>query len=189
MVVAALLAVLAEETFTHQRAIVGEIVDSLEVVLFAFLKAVGIDETVRAGVVGRIDVDELDLAEVRLLQDLEHFQVLAFDEHVLRLIEVHRLVALGPERGGGRCLQHFVGVALAGPGQGIAFAAFDDSGFTQHPFEGSQVELAFRKCLGDERGQLRAALVGKFGGCGQVGIVLRVAHVLSYVFSAICAAI
>lgn len=72
VIVAVLLAVLAKETFAHQGAVVGQIVDALEVVLLAFLKTVGIDETVRAGVVGRVDVDQLDLAEVRLLQDLEY---------------------------------------------------------------------------------------------------------------------
>ena len=72
---------------------------------------------------------------------------------------------------------------------GVIFVSCDDNALAQRPFEGGQVELAFGKCLGDERGQLRAALVGRIGGCGQVGIVLRVAHVLSCVFSAICAAI
>lgn len=53
--------------------------------VFFFLRAheiVGIDEVV-AGVVRRVDIDHLDLAEIALLQELEDFQIIALDVEVL----------------------------------------------------------------------------------------------------------
>ena len=52
--------------------------------VFFFLRAheiVGIDEVV-AGVVRRVDIDHLDLAEIALLQELEDFQIIALDVEV-----------------------------------------------------------------------------------------------------------
>ena len=40
-------------------------------------------------VVGRVDVDHLDLAVVVLLQDLEYFKVIAFNHHVLSVVPVN----------------------------------------------------------------------------------------------------
>ena len=55
-----------------------------------------IDEIV-ASVVGRIDVDELDLAQIRLLEKLEGVEVVPFDEEVLGRVEVDGLLADGTE--------------------------------------------------------------------------------------------
>jgi hypothetical protein len=56
-------------------------------------KVVRVDEIV-TGVVGRVDVDHFDLAEVGLLEELEHLQVVAFDDQVLGGVEVDALVAV-----------------------------------------------------------------------------------------------
>jgi len=41
-----------------------------------------------------VDIDQLDLAEVSLLQHLEYFQIFALDKDVLRFIEVDRQFTL-----------------------------------------------------------------------------------------------
>ena len=54
----------------------------LEVCTQTLLEIVRVDE-VFAGVVRWIDVDHLDLAVVMLLQNLQHFQIVAFNKDVL----------------------------------------------------------------------------------------------------------
>jgi hypothetical protein len=61
------------------------------------VKFIGVHK-VLAGVVRRVDVDHLHLAEVALLEDLERFEVVAFDEEVLRGVKIDTLL---PSRGGG----------------------------------------------------------------------------------------
>ena len=46
--------------------------------LHVHLKAVVVDE-VMTSIVGRVDIDHLHLAQIRLLQELEHFQIVALD--------------------------------------------------------------------------------------------------------------
>ena len=61
--------------------------DALEVLVVRLGEVVVVDEVI-AGVVRRVDVDQLDLAEVRLLEQLERVEVVALDEEVLRGVEV-----------------------------------------------------------------------------------------------------
>lgn len=56
-----------------------------------FSEFVGVDELV-TGVVRRIDKNHLHLAEVGFLQELQHFEIVAFDEQVFRFIEIHGFV-------------------------------------------------------------------------------------------------
>ena len=63
----------------------------LEQVLAVDLGEVVVVNEVVAGVVRRVDVDQLDLAEVRLLEQLERVEVVALDEEVLRGVEVDGL--------------------------------------------------------------------------------------------------
>ena len=62
--------------------------------LCAFGEIVFIDE-VFAGVIGRVDVDHLDLPEVGLLEEFECVQVVALDEEVLGGVEIHALLPAG----------------------------------------------------------------------------------------------
>ena len=55
---------------------------------------VRVDEVV-AGVVGRVDVDHLDLAQIRLLQQLQYFQIVALDDEIFRGIEVDTSAGAG----------------------------------------------------------------------------------------------
>ena len=68
-----------------------------------------------AGVVGRVDVDHLHLAQVRFLQELQHLQVVTFDVEVLRGVPVLALLRAGA--------------------QGLAdgFVGFYDGGFLAYP--------------------------------------------------------
>ena len=97
-----------------------------EVVGAGLGEVVVVDEVV-AGVVRRVDVDELDLAEVRLLEQLQRVEVVALDEEVLRRVEVDRLLAHRAERLGDRRVGGERGGALAGPVELVALLRpFDD---------------------------------------------------------------
>ena len=68
--------------------------------VFFFLRAheiVGIDEVV-AGVVRRVDIDHLDLAEIAFLQELEDFQIIALDVEVFGSVPVLALRHAGAQR-------------------------------------------------------------------------------------------
>ena len=56
-------------------------------------EVVVIDE-VMPGVVGRVDVDELDLARIGLAHELECLKVITLDVEVLGFVPVHALAAL-----------------------------------------------------------------------------------------------
>ena len=83
---------------------------------------VGVDKIV-AGVVRWVNVDHLHSAKVGLVEELEDFQVVALDEEVLGGVKVHGFLAAGDEGGASRGLEQADGVALAGPGEGVAFGA------------------------------------------------------------------
>ena len=78
-----------------------------------------VDEVV-AGVVGRVDVDELDLAGVGGAQELEGLEVVALDVEVPRGVEVLGAFADGAEGGGGGGVGGITRGALAGPLQAVA---------------------------------------------------------------------
>ena len=68
--------------------------------VFFFLRAheiIGVDKVV-AGVVRRINVDHLDLAEIALLQELEDFQIIALDVEVFGGVPVLALRHAGAQR-------------------------------------------------------------------------------------------
>ena len=72
-------------------------------------------------VVGRIDVDHLDLAEVGLLQQLQHLEVVALDVEVLRRVEVHALLAAGTQRLVERGVGEQDGLPLVRPRELVSF--------------------------------------------------------------------
>ena len=63
----------------------------LQVRLQALGVVVRIDEVVPR-VIGRVNVDHLDLSQIRLLEQLEHLEVVAFDDQVLSRIKVDALL-------------------------------------------------------------------------------------------------
>ena len=93
----------------------------MQVGLQTLSEVVGIDELV-ARIVGRVDVNHLHLAEVRLLQELEYLKVVPLDEEILGLVEVDRLLAAGLERAHARLLNHFQQIRLSRPRKPEALA-------------------------------------------------------------------
>ena len=85
-------------------------------------EVVVVDEVV-ARVVGRVDVDELDLARVRLAHDLQRLEVVALDVEVLGGVPVDRLLRTGPH---GLCRGRAgleASLGLAWPRELVALAA------------------------------------------------------------------
>ena len=80
-----------------------------------------------ARVVGRVNVDHLHLPQVVLTQQFQHFEVVALNVEVLRVVEIDAFLAAGAQRVGGRRVGKADGVALVGPGELVAFlGAFHD---------------------------------------------------------------
>ena len=84
------LVVLAKETLAHQLTVIVQFINALEIVSLAFLETVGVNEGIGASVIRRVDINQLDLAEIGFLQRFQHFKVFAFDEHMLGGVEVDR---------------------------------------------------------------------------------------------------
>ncbi len=72
-----------------------------------------------AGVVGRVDVYHLYPLVIGFLEQLEDFEVVAFDEEVLCCVPVDRLIRAGPQRADGRCLRRKACPVLAAPCEAV----------------------------------------------------------------------
>ena len=94
----------------------------LFVLVLIHLEMVVVDKVV-AGVVGRVDVDHLYLAQVAFLQQLQHLQVVALDVQVLGGIPVFAFFRAGAQRlAGGLVGLHHRGL-LAHPGKLVCLVA------------------------------------------------------------------
>ena len=104
----------------HKAATLFVEVTALGVVLLVRLGKVVVVDEVMSRVVGWIDIDELHLASVGLLEELERIQVVALDVEVPRRVPVHGLLGLRPhglpDGLSGFCLRG----GLAGPGELVA---------------------------------------------------------------------
>jgi hypothetical protein len=96
------------------------------VLRFQRCKIVSINE-IFPGVVGRVDVDHLHLAQIALLQELQGIEVVPFDEQVLGGVEVDAFIPARTQGLGdwGVCSEQRL--ALARPIEPVAFLrAFND---------------------------------------------------------------
>ena len=84
-------------------------------------EVVFVDEVVPRVVRG-IDVDHLDLAQIRLLEELQDFEVVPFDDQVAGLVLVDALASLRAERTEGGALRRFDCLGFAGPGEAVPLA-------------------------------------------------------------------
>ena len=66
---AGIFAVLSPEAVFYQVALYIFIADSLQIFFFVFFEAIGIDESIIAGIVRRVDIDHLDFTVIGFLQD------------------------------------------------------------------------------------------------------------------------
>ena len=80
----------------HAVSVFIELSAARKVFLRALSKIVLIHEVV-ARVVGRVYVDHLDLAEIGLLQELQHFQIIALDIEIFGVVEVHAFLTAGAQ--------------------------------------------------------------------------------------------
>ena len=119
-----------------------------EVGIQALGVVIRVDELI-AGIVGWVDVDHLHLAQVAFLQKLERFEIVALDDEVFSGVEVHRLLAAGPERRAARSLDRAEALRLARPVHAIAFLAGIHH-LAQRGFQPVKVHLA---ALGDRFGE------------------------------------
>ena len=94
----------------------------LSVVLDSVTEFILVHE-VMSGVVGRVDVNQLHLAVIRVLQQLEYLQVVALDVKVLGLVPVHALLGTRSQCRRARSLALADGVRFAWPSEGIPLRA------------------------------------------------------------------
>ena len=91
---------------------------NLQIVSYIVLKIIRINK-ILARVVRRIDIDQLDFARIAFLQQLEHFQVVAFDHQVLRGFPIDAFLRARAQGAGARGQRHLPRLPLAMPVQAI----------------------------------------------------------------------
>lgn len=105
-----------------------------------------------AGVVRRVDIDHLNLAIIRLVQNLQRRQIVALDKHIARRIPIDRIRPVGVERLDGLLLDSGEDVALTLPAEPVALTQINR--LAQGRLELLPVDLAFGDHLGEELYQL-----------------------------------
>ena len=114
------------------------------------LEVVVVDEII-AGVVRRIDIDHLDLAVIRLVQDLQRRQVVALDKHIARRIPIDGIRPVGMECLDSLLLDGSEDVALALPAKPVALTQINR--LTQSRLELLPVDFTFGDYLGEKLSQ------------------------------------
>jgi hypothetical protein len=137
--VSAVLAVLAEQAFFHQKAFFVLIADAFQVIFFFLAESIGVNKAVAACVVRRVNNDALHLAVICLLKRLQHFQTFAFNKEVFRGVKVDGFFRSGFQSSSSGLLQDSKGITLACPIQYISLIGKIDilakSGFQLFPIQ------------------------------------------------------
>ena len=113
----------------------------------AFGKFVRVNELL-PGVVGRVDIDHFDFAEIRLLQQFQDFEIFAFDKDVAGRFEIHRLGPVRVQSRAARLLDDFHAVRLARPDEPEALAARLDP-IAERPPQRFEVNVSVGQALGE----------------------------------------
>lgn len=103
---------------------------NLQIIFNVVLKIIGIHK-IFAGVVRRVDVNQLHLVGIAFLQQLEHLQVVALNHQVLRGIPIHALIRARAQRAGAGRQSQLARAALAVPVEAIFFVRIG-GGFVAH---------------------------------------------------------
>ena len=119
-----------------------------------------------ARVVRRIDVDHLDTAEIRRLQQFQDFQIVAFDVQILRGLEIDAFFRARTECCRGALLGKGKTLALALPGEFVLLKILEDV-FASEREQLVDIQLALNKALRENRSQLFA--FGLFDILGEAG--------------------
>jgi hypothetical protein len=126
------------------------------VVIFDVVAEVIFINEVIAGVVGWVDVDKFDLARVGLLEELENFEVVAFDHQVLGGVPVNAVLRAGAERAVGRAEGDLAGLALAEPVEAVLLLGVGHRLVADELLEDIEVDAGAAGAFGD---QLREELL------------------------------
>ena len=130
----------------------------LLVITNTLAEVVGIDEII-PGVVRRVDINQLDLAGIALLQQLEHFQVVAFDHQVLGAVPVDTFLRAWPQRAGAGGQGQLPCPALAVPVQAVLLVGIGHRGITDQRLEHIDVDGGTLRTFGDQLGKQRLELL------------------------------
>ena len=106
-------------------------------------------------VVRRVNINELHPPKVGFVEQLQDFEVFAFDEKILRRVEVDRLAFGRNERAPSRLLQFKDRLPLARPGERVAFGPLVH-GTAERGAELVEIHFSFGESFGHrlaERGQ------------------------------------
>jgi hypothetical protein len=79
------------------------LVGTLEITGGIFAKIVVVDEFL-AGILRRVDVNHLHLAQISFLQQFQRIQVIAFDKQVLRAVKIYAFLTTGTQGFRYRCV-------------------------------------------------------------------------------------
>ncbi len=129
-----------------------------QVVVQPLAVVVGVDELV-AGVVRRVDVDHLDLAVVGLLQQFQHFEVVALDDEIPGAVPTHAFAGHGQQSTDGGLLHVAESFGLSRPIESVTLDARLDM-LAQRGFELVGVDPALAENLRRGFAQLRQQIVG-----------------------------
>ena len=134
-----------------------------QVVAQAVAEVVRIDE-IAAGVVRRIDVDQLDLARVALVQQLHHVEVVALDHEVAGVVPRDAIGRAGPQRAGGRRERGLPRAALAVPVEAVFFVGVADRAIADQRLQRVDVDRRAVRAFGHEFGEQRLQARDVVGG-------------------------
>ena len=115
------------------------------------LEIVVVNEIITS-IVGRVDIDHLNLAIIRLVQNLQRRQVIALDKHIARRIPIDGIRPVEVERLDSLLLDSSEDVALALPSEAVALTQINR--LAQCRLEFLPVNLTFGDHLGEELYQL-----------------------------------
>ncbi len=134
-----------------------------QVVADAVAEVVRIDE-IAAGVVRRIDVDELHLAGVALVQQLHHVEVVALDHQMARVVPRDAVVGAGPQRARRRRERGLARGALAVPVEAVALVGVADRALADQRLQHVDVDRRAVRAFGHEFGEQRLQARDVVGG-------------------------
>lgn len=83
------------------------------------LEVIVVNEIITS-VIGRVDINHLDLAVIRLVQNLQRRQIVALNKHIARRIPIDGIRPVGMERLNGLLLDSGEDVALTLPAKPVA---------------------------------------------------------------------
>ena len=125
-------------------------------------------------VIRRININHLDLAVVMLLKDLQDFQVVPFNDHVLRVLPVHRVLMVGCKCGCGWSLSGPDRLRFTWPEQPKTLNSCCCI-FSQHCLKRGDVDLSIHNDLWEQLCQFLCSVSLEIGGAARDFIDL-VAH-------------